>query len=65
MELQQYTQEELNAMSYALHDAIDELELNLNTVDDDPIARQEYSNQIEQLIKITDLLNYIHGTISN
>lgn len=60
-----YTNEELNAMSYALHDAIDELELNLNHTEEDSEARQEYTRRIEQLIKIIDLLNYTHGTISN
>jgi hypothetical protein len=52
-----YNENELDAMLDALHDAIDELELNLNTVDDMPEARQAYIEQLEQLSKITNLLN--------
>lgn len=51
------TNQELDAMLDALHDAIDELELNLNTVDDMPEARQAYIEQLEQLSKINNLLN--------
>jgi hypothetical protein len=52
-----YNENELDAMLDALHDAIDELELNLNTVDDMPEARQAYIEQLEQLSKINNLLN--------
>ena len=52
-----YNENELDAMLDALHDAIDELELNLNTVDDMPEARQAYIEQLEQLSKIINLLN--------
>jgi hypothetical protein len=51
------TNQEIDAMLDALHDAIDELELNLNTVDDMPEARQAYIDQLEQLSKINNLLN--------
>lgn len=54
---QAYNENELDAMLDALHDAIDELELNLNTVDDMPEARQAYIDQLEQLSKINNLLN--------
>lgn len=52
-----YNENELDAMLDALHDAIDELELNLNTVDDMPESRQAYIEQLEQLNKISNLLN--------
>lgn len=52
-----YNENELDAMLDALHDAIDELELNLNTVYDMPEARQAYIEQLEQLSKINNLLN--------
>ena len=51
------TNQEIDAMLDALHDAIDELELNLNTVDDMPEVRQAYIEQLEQLSKINNLLN--------
>ena len=51
-----YTIEELDQMLYALHDAIDELKLNLNTTEDQPESRQAYIEQISQLLKITELL---------
>lgn len=52
-----YNENEIDAMLDALHDAIDELELNLNTVDDMPESRQAYIEQLEQLNKISNLLN--------
>ena len=54
-----YNENELDAMLDALHDAIDELELNLNTVYDMPEARQAYIEQLEQLSKINNLLNQL------
>lgn len=51
-----YTKEELDQMLYALHDAIDELELNLNTTEDQPESRQAYIEQLSQLSKISQLL---------
>ena len=54
-----YNENELDAMLDALHDAIDELELNLNTVDDMPEVRQAYIEQLEQLSKINNLLNQL------
>ena len=54
-----YNKNELDAMLDALHDAIDELELNLNTVYDMPEARQAYIEQLEQLSKINNLLNQL------
>lgn len=51
-----YTKEELDKMLGALHDAIDELELNLNTTEDQPESREAYIEQITQLSKITELL---------
>jgi hypothetical protein len=62
-----YTIEELLEMIYALHDAIDELELNLNTTDDQPSSRQAYTEQLTQLSKITKLLTDLkdNGTLSN
>lgn len=62
-----YTIEELDQMLYALDDAIDELELNLNTTEDQPESRQEYIEQLSQLSKIGELLENLknNGTISN
>jgi hypothetical protein len=62
-----YTIEELLKMIYALHDAIDELELNLNTTDDQPSSRQACRAQLTQLSKITKLLTDLkdNGTLSN
>jgi hypothetical protein len=54
-----YTKEELNEMLYALHDAIDELELNLNTTEDQPESQKAYNDQLTQLSKITDLLAHL------
>lgn len=51
-----YTTEELDKMLYALHDAIDELELNLNTTEDQPESREAYIEQLSHLSKITELL---------
>lgn len=48
--------QEVENMLDALHDAIDELELNLNTVDDMPEAYQERKNQLDELSKIVYLL---------
>jgi hypothetical protein len=49
-----YTTEELDQMLGALHEAIDELELNLNH---QPESRQAYIEQLSQLSKIAELLN--------
>ena len=51
--------QEVENMLDALHDAIDELELNLNTVDDMPEAYEERKNQLDELTKITYILNHI------
>lgn len=51
-----YTKEELDQMLYALHDAIDELELNLNTTEDQPESREAYIEQLSHLSKIAELL---------
>jgi hypothetical protein len=51
-----YTIEELDQMLGALHDAIDELELNLNTTEDQPELREAYIEQLSHLSKITELL---------
>lgn len=51
-----YTIEELDQMLAALHDAIDELELNLNTTEDQPESREAYIEQLSHLSKITELL---------
>lgn len=51
-----YTIEELDQMLGALHDAIDELELNLNTTEDQPESREAYIEQLSHLSKITELL---------
>lgn len=48
-----YTIEELDQMLGALHDAIDELELNLNH---QPESREAYIEQLSHLSKITELL---------
>jgi hypothetical protein len=62
-----YAIEELDQMLYALDDAIDELELNLNTTEDQPESRQEYIEQLSQLSKIGELLENLknNGTLSN
>jgi hypothetical protein len=61
-----YTIEELEEMIYALHDAIDELELNLNFTEQ-PSLRQAYTEQLTQLSKITKLLTNLkeNESISN
>ena len=51
--------QEVENMLDALHDAIDELELNLNTVDDMPEAYEERKNQLDELSKIVYILNHI------
>jgi hypothetical protein len=51
-----YTIEEIDAMLYALHDTIDELELNLNIIDESE-QRDAYIEQLKQLDKIVNLLN--------
>lgn len=48
-----YTKEELDEMLYALHDAMDELELNLNH---QPGSRQAHIEQLSHLSKIAELL---------
>jgi hypothetical protein len=51
-----YTIEELDQMLGALHDAIDEIELTLNIVEDQSEAQADCLQQLEQLEKITELL---------
>jgi len=51
-----YTEEELNEMIHTLNDSMDELELNLNTVEDQPESVQAYNEQFVQLKKINNLL---------
>lgn len=51
--------QEVENMLDALHDAIDELELNLNTVDDMPEAYEERKNQLDELSKVVYILNHI------
>jgi hypothetical protein len=51
-----YTIEEIDAMLYALNDAIDELDLTLNIIDECE-QRDAYIEQLKELDKIVNLLN--------
>lgn len=53
----EYTEQELYAMMYALNDAIDEIELTLNIVEDQSEAQADCLQQLEQLEKINILLD--------
>ena len=51
-----YTKEEIDLMLYALNDAIDELDLTLNILDEKE-QRDAYIDQLKQLDNIVNLLN--------
>jgi hypothetical protein len=51
-----YTIEEIDAMLYALNDAIDELDLTLAIIDECE-QRDAYIEQLKELDKIVNLLN--------
>jgi exonuclease VII small subunit len=51
-----YTTEEIDAMLYALNDAIDELDLTLAIIDECE-QRDAYIEQLKELDKIVNLLN--------
>lgn len=58
-----YTQEQLDAMLYALHESIDELELNLNIVDECE-QRDAYIEQLKELDNIVVLLTNLKTKLS-
>jgi hypothetical protein len=62
-----YTEEELNLMIYALDDAIDEIELTLNIVENQSEAQADCLQQLKQLENISILLNKLkhNESVSN
>lgn len=57
-----YTTEEIDLMLYALNDAIDELDLTLNILDEKE-QRDAYIDQLKQLDNIVNLLNDLKNTL--
>lgn len=57
-----YTTEEIDLMLYALNDAIDELDLTLNILDEKE-QRDTYIDQLKQLDNIVNLLNNLKNTL--
>jgi len=56
------TTEEIDLMLYALNDAIDELDLTLNILDEKE-QRDAYIDQLKQLDNIVNLLNDLKNTL--